>query len=119
MIHPSVETLEWLAWLPLFLYVTAPRTWLSGEMVTANMMNTLRDLFLEIEAGTAELMKIQLMARTTGELASDLSVTGTAKVAYNTTEGRIQASVDGEAYLDLGGSFFFPADPLFISWGID
>ena len=30
-------------------YITAVRTWTPGELVTAGMMNTIRDLFLEIE----------------------------------------------------------------------
>lgn len=35
-------------------YTTAPRTWVAGELVTASMMNSLRDLFLELEAGTSD-----------------------------------------------------------------
>ena len=36
-------------------YTVAPRTWVPGELVTAGMMNTLRDQLLEIEAGTAAI----------------------------------------------------------------
>jgi len=36
-------------------YTVAPRTWVPGELVTAGMMNTLRDQLLQIEAGTAAI----------------------------------------------------------------
>ena len=37
-------------------YITAVRTWTPGELVTAGMMNTIRDLFLEIEVSPPVLL---------------------------------------------------------------
>lgn len=36
-------------------YTTAPRTWVPGELVTAGMMNSIRDCFLDIEAGRSSI----------------------------------------------------------------
>lgn len=121
MLHNLSVNLQWLLLLLPFLYVNAPRTWIPGELVTSGMMNSLRDLFLEIEAGTADYQKLNIVGRTSAALASDLSVAGKAKVAYDTTQGSLVASINGAAYGSLGGGSgsFDPFNPLFIAWGID
>lgn len=104
--------------LPLVGYLVAPRTWIPGELVTSGMMNTLRDLFLEIEAGTANLQKVDLVGRTSSALGSDLSAAGHAKLALDSTTGNVVASVNGSVYIPLGGGFD-PYHPLVVAWGID
>ena len=118
MIHINGPELPWWALLPVIGYVTAPRTWVAGELVTASMMNTLRDLFLEIEAGTAEMLKVTLDGQTSAALASSLSASGQAAIAYNTTQGEIQMSVNGGAYESLGGGGFLPANAVGITMGL-
>lgn len=56
IISPNLFVDYWEALLLVvpFLYTNAPRTWVPGELVTASMMNTIRDLFLEIETGLHE-----------------------------------------------------------------
>jgi hypothetical protein len=60
-------------------YAHAPRTWVPGEMVTAGMMNSIRDLFLEIEGGTAQYAKMAslrgIAASTSGVAVTLFTVT--------------------------------------------
>jgi hypothetical protein len=84
-------------------YVTAPRNWVPGEMVTSNMMNTIRDNLLEIEAGTADLQKSRFVGRTSVALALDLAPAGKAQLAYDTNLGSLVASLDGGPYDVIGG----------------
>lgn len=86
-------------------YITTVRTWVPGELVTASMMNTIRDLFNEIETGTANLQKANLVGRTSVALASDLSAASFAKVAYDTTLGKLVQSLNGGAYGSLGVNY--------------
>jgi hypothetical protein len=51
---PDLRYVEALLLFVPFLYTSAPRTWVPGELVTASMMNTIRDLFLELETGLHE-----------------------------------------------------------------
>jgi hypothetical protein len=62
-------------------YITAVRTWVPGELVTASMMNTIRDLFLEIETGSI----IALVDGATVPLNAALGqvVTGVFRLAAN------------------------------------
>ena len=82
-------------------YITAVRTWTPGELVTAGMMNSIRDLFVEIESGTAEMLKTTFIGRTSAALAADLSAAGKAKLAYNSDTGTLQSSVNGGAYTNI------------------
>lgn len=84
-------------------YVEEPRTWIPGELVTSGMMNSIRDLFLEIEAGTAQLIKATLVGDTSVNLAALVSDSGEAAIAYDTTQGQIVASVNGGSYVPLSG----------------
>ncbi len=84
-------------------YTTAPRTWVAGELVTAGMMNTIRDLFLELEAGTATFTKGTFAGNTTAALASMLSAATKACIAYDSTQNVFVASYNGAAYEALGG----------------
>jgi hypothetical protein len=51
-------------------YTTAPRTWTPGEVVNASMMNSIRALFVEIEAGTARIDNVWSLKGVTGVAAS-------------------------------------------------
>ena len=87
----------------LCCYTNAPRTWIPGETVTASMMNGLRDLFLEIEGGTAELDRATFVGKTSATLAGSLSAAGQAALAYDTDLGVAVLSVNGGAFTSLGG----------------
>ncbi len=65
------------------------------------MMNSIRDLFIEIESGTAEMLKTTFVGRTTAALATDLSTAGKAKFAYNSDGGVMQISINGGAYTNI------------------
>lgn len=97
IIIPHGFDLHW-AWLLPVLYLIAPRTWVPGEMVTSNMMNTLRNLFIEIEDGTANMKKVTLAGQTTAALAAMLSTPGKAAMAYDSQQNAIVQSVNGGAY---------------------
>lgn len=85
-------------------YVDEPRTWIPGELVTSGMMNTIRDLFLEIEAGTAQMIKATLVGDTTTNIATLISDSGEAALAYDTTLGALVASLNAGAF----GKFYAP-----------
>jgi hypothetical protein len=87
-------------------YTTAPRTWVAGELVTASMMNTLRDLFLDIEAGNADLQRANFVGKTTAQLVALQSAAGEAALAYNSDTDEIVASIDGGAFATLSGAGF-------------
>lgn len=109
----------WLLSFVVFGYVNTPRTWVAGELVTASMMNTLRDLFLEIEAGTAEMVKATLLGKTSAQLTSLLSASGRAAIAYDTTLASIVASKGGGAYEPIGGGDFHPSNAVAIAMGLN
>lgn len=106
MIHVDQSWLSLLGVLPV-LYIVAPRTWVPGELVTSNMMNTLRDLFLEIEAGTADMLKVLLTGRTTAALSGDLSPASHATFAYDSTLDKLVASINGGAYSVVNPDFAY------------
>jgi len=62
------------------------------------MMNTLRDLFLEVEAGTAEMQKITIVGRTNSSLGSDLSDSGQLALGYSTDFDALVASMETGAF---------------------
>jgi hypothetical protein len=109
LINLNGPDFPWWALLPIVGYVTAPRTWVAGELVTAGMMNTLRDLFLEIEAGTAEMNKVTLEGRSSAQLAAALSVADQAAIAFDKDLDRLVASLNGGAFAGLtAGVHDFP-----------
>jgi hypothetical protein len=90
-------------------YTTAPRTWVPGELVTAGMMNTIRDSLIEIEAGTAAIK---------GTAATPFIMAGTAEAhAYNCGYGGAilngYGAIDTAKYIsltNLGGPSYFGID---------
>lgn len=79
-------------------YTNSPRTWIPGELVTASMMNGLRDLFLEIEAGTAKFTVAQFLGKTTSDLTSLESTTDHGKIAFDKTLDKMMFSINGGDY---------------------
>lgn len=79
-------------------YVDEPRTWIPGELVTSGMMNSLRDLFLEIEAGTAQHQKATFVGKTSAQLDSMRSATSEAALAYDTDLDALVRSLGGGSF---------------------
>lgn len=96
---------SWVWWLSLLVlgYTTGPRTWIPGELVTASMMNGIRDLFLDIEAGNAEMVRVLLAGKTSAELEALQAGAGQAAVGYDTDQAAIVVSLNGSAFVRLGG----------------
>lgn len=96
-------------------YVNTPRTWIPAELVTAGMMNTLRDNLFEVEAGTAEMQKVTVVGRSSAALASDLSVASKLKIGYDTTLDSLVVSKNGGTYSPIGGGSASDKVPLTIA----
>lgn len=116
MIIPHGLDLHWMWFLPV-LYLVAPRTWVQGESVTANMMNSLRDLFYEIENGTAYQKKNTWDGLVTADLAGLVSAPGKAVIVYDNQQHAILQSRNGAPFEGMWNNVPFNATDFNVSSG--
>ena len=83
---------------------TAPRTWTAAVVTVAQLNEQIRDNELAIVGGMVGVgfTLVDLL----GAVAPAVSAASHAKIIYNTTTARLEASINGGAYNGIG----FPAN---------